>query len=161
MEIIATAGPSELHTINFQFAEIGAICFLSLRVLLFPGLQDPSPTPRTTGPHSHTHMLLKNVQLVQNDDREKLLCWSLFIISTVGIMNKLEGYYLLAWVNSAITDRIITEREYNSYYLSYSAFFKISFPNNKPTSRCVELVCQKSCLCITKMPFKVFNSLSL
>lgn len=109
MEIIATARPSELHTINFQFAEIGAVCFLSFKVLLFPGLHDPSPIPRTTGPHPHTHLLLKNVLLVQNDDRGKLLCWSLVIISTVGIMNKLEVYYLLALVNSEITEGIITK----------------------------------------------------
>lgn len=84
MEIIATARPSELHTINFQFAEIGAVGFLSFKVLLFPGLHDP----RITGPHPHIHVLIRNVLLVQNDDRGKLLCWGLVIISTVGIMNK-------------------------------------------------------------------------
>lgn len=76
-------------------------------------------------------------------------------------MNKLEGYYLLALVNSEITRGIITERQYNSYYFLYSIYFSgMSFPKNKPTSRCVELFCQKSCLCITKMPFKVFGSVS-
>lgn len=136
MEIIATARPSELHTINFQFAEIGAVCFLSFKVLLFPGLQDP----RTTGPHPHTHVLLKNVLLVQNDDRGKLLCRGLVVISTVEIMNKLTGYYLLALVNSEITEGIITG-QYNSYYFLHLLFSRISFSKNKPTSRCVELLC--------------------
>lgn len=133
--------------------------FLSFEVWLFPGLCDPSPTPRTTDPHPHIQMLLKNVRLVQNDDREKLLCWSLVTISTVGIMNKLEGYCLLALVNGEITEGIITEGEYNSYYFLDSVLSRISFPKSKPTSRCVELLRQKSCLCVTKMPLKVFSTL--
>lgn len=73
----------------------------------------PHHAPQAHTPH--TQMFLKNARLVQNDDRGKLLCWSLVIISTVGIMNKLEGYYLLALVNSEITEGIITG-EYNSCY---------------------------------------------
>lgn len=105
-------------------------------------------------------MLLKNVLFIQNEYRGQLFCWSPIRIPTVGIMNKLEVYYLLALVNSEITERTITERKYNSYSFLYPIFSRISFPTSKPASRCVELLCQKSCLWITKMPFKVFSPLS-
>lgn len=65
----------------------------------------------------------------------------------------------MALVNGEITEGIITEGEYNSYYFVYSILSRISFPKSKPTSRCVELLHQKSCRCITKMPFKVFSML--
>lgn len=155
-----------IKSCDFILRNISSIVYLYLpcqyfRAELFQqSWIDPSPTPCTTRPHPHTHMLQKNVLLVQNDDRGKVLCWSLVIISTLGIINKLEGYYLLVLVNSEITKGIITEREYNSYCFLYSIFSRISFPKSKPTSRCVELLCQKSCLCTTKMPFKVFRLLS-
>lgn len=65
----------------------------------------------------------------------------------------------MALVNSEITEGIITEGEYNLYYFVYSILSRISFPKRKPASRCVELLHQKSCLCITKMPFKIFSTL--
>lgn len=44
------------------------------------------------------------------------------IISTGGIMNKLEGCYLLVLVNTEITEGAITKRVYNSYFFQLNLF---------------------------------------
>lgn len=65
------------------------------------------------------------------------------IISTGGIMNKLEGCYLLVLVNTEITERP-SQKESIIHTFSSSIFSRILFPKSKPTSKCIEFLYQKN-----------------